>query len=150
MLHYLVKHLRPDIANVIHELSKMLLKLHHMIKYVLDTRNFGLKWEPLGKKKEPWKIVCFCNSNYTGDPGSRRSISGFRLYVVGVLVSWQSEVQRSIELFSLEAEWIMTMIQLVRSIKISIQLPVMLRVDSVGAIFMASNITTKPEYVKFR
>ena len=33
-------------------------------------------------------------------------------------------------------------LQLLRSMKISIEFPVMIRVDNVGAIFMASNITT--------
>ena len=35
----------------------------------------------------------------------------------------------------------MFMIQLIRSMKISVKLPVKLRVDNVGAMFMASNIT---------
>ena len=38
----------------------------------------------------------------------------------------------------------MFMIQLLRSIKISGKLPVMVRVDNIGAIFMVSYITTTP------
>ena len=54
-------------------------------------------------------------------------------------------------LSSLKAEWvalfeaikeIMCMIQLLKSMKISVKLPVMIRVNYVGAIFMASDITT--------
>ena len=54
-------------------------------------------------------------------------------------------------LLSLEAEWvvlseavkeIMIMIQLLRCMKMSVKLPVMVRVDNIGAISMASNIIT--------
>ena len=54
-------------------------------------------------------------------------------------------------LSSSEAEWValsegvkevMFVTQLLGSTKISVKLPVMTRVDNVGAIFMASNITT--------
>ena len=54
------------------------------------------------------------------------------------------------DIIQLDAEWvalsealkeIMFMIQLLRSMKISINLPVMVRFDNMGAIFMAINIT---------
>ena len=37
---------------------------------------------------------------------------------------------------------VMLMIQLLRSMKILVELPIMVRVDNVGATFMVSNITT--------
>ena len=55
---------------------------HCIIEYILYTKTFGLKLEPLGKKKEPCEIVCDAR-----DPISRTDISGFMLYVLGVLVS---------------------------------------------------------------
>ena len=77
-------------------------------------------------------------------------MSGFILYDLGVPVSWQSKAQKSVTLSSLEAEWValseakevMFIIQLFGSMKISVKLPVTVRVDNVEAIFMASNITT--------
>ena len=102
------------------------------------------------------KIVCFSDSNYAGYLVSRRNISGFILYVLGVPVSWQSKAQKSVTLSSSEAEWvalsevvkgIMFMIQLLGCMKFSVKLPVMARVDIVGAIFMAHNITTT-SYIK--
>ena len=38
---------------------------------------------------EPWEVECFRGSDYAGDLVSRRSISDFILYVLGVLVFWQ-------------------------------------------------------------
>ena len=96
MLLYLVKHSRPDIANATRELSKANDKanpaayheLLRVIKYVIKTENLGLRFEPTGSSNEPWEIVYFSDSDYAGDPVSRRSRSGFILYVLGVLVSW--------------------------------------------------------------
>ena len=91
MLLYLVKHLCPNLANVTKELSKAndgsmpaaFKELLCLIKYVLDVRNLGLK----RNSNKPWEMVRFSNSDYAGDQESRRSISGFILYVLGVLVS---------------------------------------------------------------
>ena len=54
MLLYLVKYSRPDIANTVRELSKVLdgsteasyKEMLRVIKYVLDTREMGLRIEP--------------------------------------------------------------------------------------------------------
>ena len=50
-LLYLVKHSRPDIANAVRELSKVMdnptpysmKELKHIIKYSIDTKDYGLK-----------------------------------------------------------------------------------------------------------
>jgi len=55
MLLYLAKYSRPDISNVVRELSKCMdgatigtyLELLRVIKFVLDTKNFGLKIRPM-------------------------------------------------------------------------------------------------------
>ena len=74
-----------------------------MIKYTLDNRNFGLKVEPSGNKKEPWEILCCGKKEYAEDSVSKRSVSRFMLYVLGVLVSLQMKMHRSMMLFILEA-----------------------------------------------
>ena len=79
---------------------------------------------------EPWEIIFFSNSDYAGDPVSRKSISGFILYVLGMLVLWQSNLQKSVSLSSSEVEHtafseavkeVMFIIQLLGSMKISIK-----------------------------
>ena len=78
-------------------------------------------------------------------------MSGFILYMLGIPVSWQSKVQKSVSLSSSEAEnvamsesikEVMFVIQLLGSMRISVKYQVTLRVDNVSAIFMAINITT--------
>ena len=159
MLLYLVKHSRPDIANCVRELSKVLdgsteasyKEMLRVIKYVLDTKAMGLKIWPTLIKNEPWKISVFTDSDYAGDPVTRRSVSGYVIYVHNVPICWRSKAQRSVTLSSTEAEWValseavkevIFLIQLCNSMKIKIQLPVEVRVDNVGAIFMSKNVTT--------
>ena len=56
-----MKHSLPDIANAVQELSKVLdgaspaafKEMNRLIKYVLDTKNLGLKLEPNLLKKRP-------------------------------------------------------------------------------------------------
>ena len=94
ILLYLVKHSCPDLANATRELSKAndgvnpaaYKELLHLINYVLDMKDLGLKIEPMGNSNEPWEMVCFSNCDYMGDPVSRRSISVFILYIIGVPV----------------------------------------------------------------
>ena len=159
MLLYLVKHLHPNLANMTRELSKAnnganptaYQELLCVIKHVIDTKNLGLKIEPTGNSNKPWEIVCFSDRDYAGVPVSRRSISGFIHYVLGVPVSWQSKSQKSVSFSSSEAEYIalskavkevMFVVQLLGSLQIAVKYPVMVIVDNAGAKFMASNITT--------
>ena len=59
MLLPLVKHSRPDIVNCPRELSKVLHgattcaynEMLHIIKFVVNTKDWGLKFEPLFNKK---------------------------------------------------------------------------------------------------
>ncbi len=48
----------------------------------------------------------FSDSDYVGDPGSSKSVSGFVLYVCGVPIIWRSKAQCSAKLLSFKAEWV--------------------------------------------
>ena len=99
ILLYHVRHLPPNLANATRELSRAnnganpaaYKELLCVIKYVLDTNNFGLKIEPMGNSNKQWEIICFGNNDYAGDLVSRRSISGIILFVLGVPASWPSK-----------------------------------------------------------
>lgn len=56
------------------------LKIHLVIKYILDTKNLGLWIELKGNENKMWELICFSNKNYTCDLIMRRSRSGFVLY----------------------------------------------------------------------
>ena len=102
------KTLVPNLANATRKLSKAndsansaaYKELLCVIRYVLDMKILGLKLKPMGNSNKPSEIVFFINSDYAGDLVSRQSISGFILYVLCVLVSWQSKSQKSVSLSS--------------------------------------------------
>ncbi|KAL7535063.1 hypothetical protein ACHAXR_008476, partial [Thalassiosira sp. AJA248-18] len=150
---------RPDIANCVRELSKVLdgptmgsyKELLRIIKYVLDTRNYGLKIWPTRNTGSSWNMTCFTDSDFATDPDTRRSVSGYIIYLHGVPIVWKSKAQKSVTLSSAEAEWfalseavkdVMFLLQLCESMNIKVQLPVTVRVDNTATIFMAHNITT--------
>ena len=85
MLLYLTKHSRPDIANAVRELCKVLdgategsyKEMLRIIKYVLDSRHLGLRIEPEGRVGSAWNIVAYTDSDYATDPETRRSVAGY-------------------------------------------------------------------------
>ena len=137
-LLYLVKHSRPDIANPVRELSKVmdgasagqLKELYRVIKYVLDTKNYGLKCLP--NYEDTWKMEAYCDSDYANDKEKRVSVTGYIIYFLGVPVSWKSRGQKSVTLSSTEAEYVALsevtkeikfILQVLEAMKIKIQLP---------------------------
>ncbi len=114
-LLYLLKYSRPCLANPLYELSKALLdgasqgtfkELKQVIKFVLNTADYGLKIEPIERAAaEPWNLTVFFDSDYAGDAETRISVTGFYVFLMGVPISWKSHAQRSVTLLSSEAEF---------------------------------------------
>ena len=157
MLLYLVKHSRPDIANAVRELTKVMdgatpaafKEMKRTINYVLNTKNYALKIAPNGKIDEMWKVVAYSDSDFATDPDTRMSVSGYILYLCGVPICWRSKQIRTISLSSSEAEYVALseavkeirfVYQLLCEIGIKVELPIIVRVDNIGAIFMSENI----------
>ena len=75
LLCYLIKHSRPDISNIVCELAKCMggaseaamKELLQVIKFVMDTRNFGLKIEPKLPQKEMWNMLVYSHSDWAED-----------------------------------------------------------------------------------
>ena len=135
----------PTMAHV-----KSLLRL---IKYVVDTKDIGLVMEPTIKDNDLWEMQAYCDSDYAGDRDGRKSISGFIIYVCGCPISWKSRGQKSVTLSSSEAEYvaiselcaeIMFLKQVLEFLQIEVKLPIIVRVDNVGAIYLAHNATSGP------
>jgi hypothetical protein len=159
MLLHLVKHSRPDIANATRELSKIMdgategqfKELKRLIKFVIDTKWKGLKVKPDKITEEVWTIRGFSDSDYCADKETRRSITGYVVYLLGVAISWKSKGQRGVTLSTTEAEYV-AMSEVVREIKFIVQIlesmslpidyPITVHVDNIGAIFLANNKTT--------
>ena len=154
MLLYLVKYSRPDIANCVRELAKMSGKatvlnynqLLRCIKYVDNTKHYGTF--ALSSTDEYYNINAFCDSDYAGDYETRRSTSGYIIYINGSPIVWKSKGQERVAYSSTEAEYIamsnackeiMFIIQLLQQLNIKVKLPAHLHVDNMGAIYLSSS-----------
>ena len=159
MLLFLIKHSRPDIANCTRELSKVLdgatvsayKEMIRVIKFVVSTKEWGLKFCPKFEDGKKWTLTMYTDSDYGGDKETRISVTGYILFFMGVPIIWKSKSQRSITLSSSEAEYVALSeaakdikfaYQLLKSIGIEVTLPITVRVDNVGAIFMSENTST--------
>ena len=83
-----------------------LQQMYRLAKYVVLTKNRKLLLNPRMDKDDKWRILVFCDSDFAGDKGNRRSITGYIIYLYGCLIAWKSRAQRSVTLSSTEAEYV--------------------------------------------
>jgi hypothetical protein len=159
MLLYLTKYSRPDISNIVRELSKCMEsatwgaynELLRVIKFVIDTKTFGLKVEPKFNNDLEWDLRLFCDSDWAGDPETRISVTGFIIYLLNIPICWRSKSQKGVTLSSSEAEYVAIseavkelrfIYYLLNDLHIKVKLPISVMTDNIGAIFMSENAST--------
>jgi hypothetical protein len=159
MLLYLLKHSRPDLSNCVRELANVMdgaapahsKALFRTIKYVIDTQNKSLVLKPTVSTNEEFILRGLCDSDYAGDRDTRRSVSGYVVYLNDALISWKSKGQRQVTLSSTEAEYVaiadicielVFVKMLIESLGLKVMLPIQVQGDNIGAIFLAGNSTS--------
>ena len=156
-----VKHSRPDISNSVRELSKCMdyatvaafEEMKRVLNFVIQTKSFGLKLKPsLLPSNNEWSMTVYTDSDWAGDKTSRRSISGYVIFLMDCPIIWKSKQQVSVTLSSTEAEYVALseaakeikfLYQVLQTLGITVTLPIIVKVDNIGAIFMAENIFEK-------
>jgi hypothetical protein len=158
MLLYLTKYSHPDLCNVVTELSKCMdgasmetyPELLRVIKFVLDTKNVCLKIQPKFNDSS-WNLKVFCKSDWAGDPETRISVTGFIIYLQGTPVCWRSKAQKGVTLSSSEAEYVAIsdavkeikfLYFLLQNLGIVLDLPIVVKTDNIGTLFMSQNSST--------
>jgi hypothetical protein len=155
-----MKHTRPDISNATREASKVMdgatyghyKYLLRIIGYVLNTKDRKLKYKKWTSKDDSnVYLKAFCDSDYAGDKDSRRSVTGYVIYFMGNLICWKSKSQKSVTLSSTEAEYV-SISEVVKDVSFvknvidfldeKLALPVEVKVDNIGAIYLADNGTS--------
>jgi hypothetical protein len=83
-----------------------------------------------------------------GDIENRKSVTGYIVYVDGCAVAWKSRQQKATSLSSCESEYyamaeaaqeLLYLLQLFKFLKIEVELPMKIKCDNQGAIFLAKN-----------
>ena len=154
-LLYLTKHSRPEITNPVRELSKSMdgacpahmKEMYRVIRYVLSTKEYGLRMVP-DRTDAMWHLMALSDSDFATDRETRLSVYGYIVYFCGVPVAWKSKSMRSVVLSTTEAEYVAVsevvkelrfLYQLLQSMGVDVVVPIQVKVDNVGAIWLANN-----------
>ncbi|RVW75984.1 Retrovirus-related Pol polyprotein from transposon RE1 [Vitis vinifera] len=101
---------RPDIAHAVNSVSQFLhaptidhfLAVKRILRYVKGTLHFGLTFRP---STIPSALVAYSDADWAGCPDTRRSTSGYSIYLGNNLVSWSAKKQPNVSRSSYESEY---------------------------------------------
>lgn len=100
---------RPDLSYVVQQLCLFMhdpreshwLAMKRVIRYIQGTKTLGLQL----LKKQHSSLTAYTDADWAGCPTTRRSTSGFCLYLGDNLISWSAKRQPTISRSSAEAEY---------------------------------------------
>jgi hypothetical protein len=100
---------RPDISYPVGVVSRYMSNpkkphldvVRHILRHVKGTINFGI----LYKRIKDCQVMGYCDADYIGDCGTRRSTSGYFFSLGSGAISWCSKRQPTVALSSTEAEY---------------------------------------------
>ncbi|CAN1165361.1 Retrovirus-related Pol polyprotein from transposon TNT 1-94 [Linum perenne] len=150
-LHYITI-TRPDISYAVQQLSQFQSKptsvhlqaAYKVIRYLRNAPGQGL----LFSKANDLQMVGYCDSDWASCPDTRRSTSGFCLFIGKSLVSWKTKKQSTVSRSSSEAEYralaqicceVQWMKSLLEDFGVTQEKPIQLYCDNQSAIHIARN-----------
>lgn len=145
---------RPDIAFAVNKLSQFmshpkqphLQAVHHLLRYLKGSTGTGLFFPA----SATLTLTAYVDADWGSCASTRRSTTGYFVYLGDALVSWKSKKQVTVARSSAEAEYralatvtseLLWLKQLLRAFDI-VPAGIMVLCDSQSAIQMASNPTS--------
>ncbi|GJX25725.1 putative RNA-directed DNA polymerase [Tanacetum coccineum] len=143
---------RPDIAYSVHCLSQHMhspLQSHfeaalRVLRYLKSAPGAGIIYT----KSATSSISAYADSDWAKCKMTRRSVSGYCVFVCGGLVSWKSKKQATLSRSSAEAEYrsmasvvceVMWIVKVLKDLNFSSNIPAVLFCDNSSAIQIAAN-----------
>jgi hypothetical protein len=116
-LIYLNTCTRPDISFAVSSLARKMSNpsyqdwhaVKRLLRYLKGTKDYGIS---LGNNNQqnpadPEKIIkVYSDADWAGDIATRRSTSGYLIYLQQILICWGTKIQRVVALSTAEAEYI--------------------------------------------
>ncbi|KAI3730698.1 hypothetical protein L1987_61872 [Smallanthus sonchifolius] len=147
-----LSHTRPDISYAVQFLSQFMHKptnIHlqialRLLRYLKRAPGNGI----LFSKGKKFDISAYANSDWGKCLESRRSVTGFAVFLGNCLVSWKSKKQSTVSRSSAEAEYrsmcaatceVMWLINVLNELQVPVKLPVDLFCDNNAAVSIAAN-----------
>ncbi|GJW38349.1 ribonuclease H-like domain-containing protein [Tanacetum coccineum] len=143
---------RPDIAYSVHCLSQHMhspLQSHfeaalRVLRYLKSAPGAGIIYT----KSSISSISTYADSDWAKCKMTRRSVSGYCVFIFGGLVSWKSKKQATLSRSSAEAEYrsmasavceVMWIVKILKGLNFSSNIPALLFCDNSSAIQIATN-----------
>jgi len=100
---------RPDISYAVQQVylhmhaprDPHLSAVKRILRYLRGTMHYGLLLRP----SSPSELVVYTDADWAGCPDTRKSTSGYAIFLGGNLISWSSERQTTVSRSSAEAEY---------------------------------------------
>lgn len=143
---------RPDITFTVHKLSQFvahprsshLSAAHHLLRYLKGSPGQGI----FLPSSSNFQLRAFTDSDWASCPDSRKSTTGFCIFLGDSLVSWKAKKQHMVSRSSAEAEYrafatttseLIWLQQLLNEFQIGSKSPALIFCDNQSAIHIASN-----------
>jgi len=145
-------HTRPDLAFAVQHLSQFMQAprvphynaLLHVLRYIRGQPDLGV----LLHKDADCTLQAYCDSDWAACPHTRRSVSGYVVFLGASLISWKSKKQGTVSLSSAEAEYrslrrvvaeLAWLSRLLNELTITSVCPIPVKCDNQAAIYIAKN-----------
>ncbi|XP_073120341.1 uncharacterized mitochondrial protein AtMg00240-like [Henckelia pumila] len=100
---------RPDITFAVHKLSQFvasprpphLKEVHHLFRYMNRTPGQGIFFPA----SSPLQLKAFSDADWGSCTDSRKSTTGFCIFLGTALISWKAKKQNTVSWSSAEAEY---------------------------------------------
>lgn len=151
-LLYISSKTRPDIAYAVNRCSRNVENPTHedvvavkrILRYLKGTVDLGIEF---GSDTPVEQLIGYCDSDYAGDPQTRKSTTGYIIYGCGGPVGWCTRKQPVVALSTAEAEYIaaaectkeLMYLKTVLEEILCVEVQVELNIDNQSAISLVKN-----------
>ncbi|KAI5313376.1 hypothetical protein L3X38_042550 [Prunus dulcis] len=148
---------RPDLAYAVNTVCQYMnnptdvhwLLVKRILRYVQGTLSFGINFTSISTRvSDPWQLSAYSDADWAGDINTRRSTTGFVVFLGPNPISWQSKKQGSVSRSSTEAEYralantaadIAWIRQVLQDVKYFLPNPPVMYCDNLSALALSSN-----------